>query len=181
MSRLPSPWSPHLPIDMAARPYDTWLRERRSLTARWQRASGAFRVEPVRQAICAPFADEYAMLRLPPRQLAQVRDVVLYCRDVPVGFAHTVVPLLPRGPVRHWLRRLGRRPLGTLLFSHPGFVRLGVEYAAIDARHPLHRGIYQVAGDARLERVYWARRALFAFGEQRILLTEVFLPAVLAY
>lgn len=178
---MSSSWSPHLPVDRAARPYYTWLRERRSLTARWQRISGAFRVEPVRQTVCAPFADERASLRLSPRQLTQVRDVVLYCGDTPVAFAHAATPLTPRGPVRHWLRRLGRRSLGTLLFTHPGFVRLGVEYAAIDARHPLYRGISQAAGDARLERVYWARRALFAFGEQRILLTEVFLPAVLAY
>jgi hypothetical protein len=28
MSRIKSPWSPHLPTALAARPYYTWLRER---------------------------------------------------------------------------------------------------------------------------------------------------------
>ena len=161
MPRIKSPWSPHLPTALAARPYYTWLRERGSLTARWQKSSGAFHVEPVRQTVRLPLADERATLGLPPRRLVRVRDVVLYC-----------------GATQRWLRQLGRRSLGTLLFSHPGFVRLGVDYAAIDARHPLHRGIFTHSQAAQ---TYWARRTLFAFGKQRIALTEVFLPAVLDY
>lgn len=175
---IKSPWSPHLPHAHAARPYDTWLRERRSLTARWQKASGAFRVEPLRQALLPPLADERAVLGLPPRRRAWVRDVVLYCGATPVAFAHAVAPVTPRGAVQRWLRNLGRRSLGTLLFSHPGFVRLAVEYAAIDARHPLHAGIFAYT---RSHERYWARRTLFAFGSQRVVLTEIFLPAVLAY
>lgn len=178
MARIQSPWSPHLPTALAARPYYTWLRERGSLTARWQKSSGAFHVEPIRQAVQWPLADERAALGLPPRRLAWVRDVVLYCGATPVAFAHTATTVAPRGVVQRWLRQLGRRSLGTLLFSHPGFVRLGVDYAAINARHPLHRGIfaYSQAGQK-----YWARRTLFAFGKQRIALTEVFLPTVLDY
>ena len=178
MSRIKSPWSPQLPTALAARPYYTWLRERQSLTARWQKACGAFHVEPIRQALQWPLADERTALGLPPRRRVWVRDVVLYCGNTPVAFAHAATPLMPRGAVQRWLRQLGRRPLGTLLFSHPGFVRLGVDYAAIDARHPLHRGIFV---HSQAGQKYWARRTLFAFGKQRIALTEVFLPAVLNY
>ncbi|AJP48877.1 hypothetical protein PG1C_11440 [Rugosibacter aromaticivorans] len=176
--RISSPWSRHLPLAHTARPYYSWLRERGSLSVRWQKASGAFRVEPVRQARLPPLADEYALLGLPLRRHAWVRDVVLYCGDTPVAFAHAVAPVVPRGAVQHWLRKLGRRSLGTLLFSHPGFVRLGVEYAGIDVRHPLHDGIFT---HNRLHQRYWARRTLFALGAQRVALTEVFLPTVLAF
>lgn len=178
MSRIKSPWSPHLPTALAARPYYTWLRERSSLTARWQKSSGAFHVEPIRQTVRLPLADERATLGLPPRRLVRVRDVVLYCGATPVAFAHTATAVARRGAVHRWLRQLGHRSLGALLFSHPGFVRLGVDYAAIDARHPLHRGIF---AHSQAAQTYWARRTLFAFGKQRIALTEVFLPAVLDY
>jgi chorismate--pyruvate lyase len=181
---MPSPakhliWSSHLPLAHAARPYRSWLCERASLTRRWQKASGGlFHVMPVRQALLAPFVDEYAPLGMARRQRAWVRDVVLYCGDTPVAFAHAVVPVAPRGPLPHWLRRLGCRSLGTLLFSHPGFLRQTMEYAAIDARHPLHSRIFYQC-DPRQR--YWARRSLFKFGAHRVLLTEVFLPAVLAF
>lgn len=182
MSLAKSPWSPHLPLSSAARPYYGWLTERRSLTARWQRASGAFRVEPVRQMLAPPLTDEHALLALPPRRQAWIRDVVLYCGATPVAFAHTAAPTVPRGPVQHWLKRLGKRSLGTLLFSHPGFVRVAVDYAAIDRRHPLHaRLLAYVKSEGNGKPCYWARRTLFAFGRQRVLLTEVFLPAVLHY
>lgn len=171
-------WSSHLPLAHAARPYHGWLCERASLTQRWQKASGAFRVLPVRQDLLAPFADEYAPLDMAPRRRAWVRDVVLYCGGTPVAFAHAVVPVVPRGSLPHWLRRLGCRSLGTLLFAHPRFVRQTMEYAVIDARHPLHSRIFTQC-DPRQR--YWARRSLFSFGAQRVLLTEVFLPAVLAF
>ncbi|MBH1976487.1 MAG: chorismate lyase [Rhodocyclales bacterium] len=173
-----SPWLSHVPLAPAARPYRSWLCEKNSLTQRWQKASGAFHVTPVRQALLLPFNDEQHLLHTPPRQRAWVRDVVLHCGTTPVAFAHTVAPVLPRGPVAHWLQKLGSRSLGTLLFSHPGFIRQKVEYAAIDARHPLHGSIY--FSSVATQR-YWARRTLFSFGLQRVLLTEVFLPAVLAF
>ncbi len=182
MSSVRSPWSPRLPLDAAARPYRNWLTERRSLTARWQRASGAFRVEPVRQCLAAPLADERERLALPPRRPAWIREVVLYCGGTPVAFAHTAASASPRGPVAHWLRRLGRRSLGSLLFSQPGFVRLGVDYAAIDHRHPLHAALCRhVPGAGRGQGHYWPRRTLFAHVRQRVVLTEVFLPAVLHF
>lgn len=182
VSHIQSRWSPRLPLAPEARAYRSWLTERRSLTARWQRASGAFRVEPVRQGIAPPLADEHARLALPPRHQAWTRDVVLYCGTTPVAFAHTAAPTLPRGPVHHWLQRLGKRSLGTLLFSHPGFVRIAVDYAAIDRRHPLHADLLRhIPGEGRGQSRYWARRTLFAYGRQRVVLTEVFLPAVLNY
>lgn len=182
MPLVRSPWSPRLPLAAAARPYRNWLTERGSLTARWQRASGAFRVEPVRQRLAAPLADERERLALPPRRPAWIRDVVLYCGATPVAFAHTAATASPRGPVPHWLKRLGRRSLGSLLFSQPGFVRLGVDYAAIDSRHPLHAALLaSIPSEGRGQPCYWARRTLFVHGRQRVVLTEVFLPAVLQY
>lgn len=174
-----SRWLPAIPSSSAARPYRSWLRERSSLTARWQRASGDFRVFPVRQALSLPLPDERGLLRLASRRLAWVREVVLQCGDTPVAFAHTALAAAPRGRLQRWLRRLGRRSLGTLLFVHPGFVRLASEYCRLDRRHPLHAELVRCTGSR--EPRYWARRTLFAFGDQRVLVTEVFLPAALGF
>jgi chorismate--pyruvate lyase len=47
--------------------------------------------------------------------------VALFCDDQIVVFAHTVLPCQPRGPLTLWLKRLGSRSLGALLFAMPDF------------------------------------------------------------
>jgi chorismate--pyruvate lyase len=73
------------------------------------------------------------------------------------------------------VRGLGNKPLGELLFSHPLVVRRPLHYKALHAHHPLYRSA--VPGDAP-ERL-WARRSLFTLHGAPLLVTEVFLPAIL--
>ncbi len=154
-----------------------WLCEPGSLTARLKRC-GDFRVVLLRQSLSHPNADECSALGLPAsaaRSPCWVREVVLYCAGEPVIFAHTVLPASPRGVLGRWFARLGTRSLGSLLFAHPGFVRGQLSHARLDARHPLHAPAVTALGPSPADGFH-ARRCLHRFGNQSVLVTEVFSP-----
>lgn len=125
-----------------------------------------------------PNRDEGALLHLQPHELAYVREVVLTCNDRPVVFAHSVAGASAlRGP---WaaLTLLGSRPLGEVLFSNPRVVRGCLQYRRVDVRHPLLSQAVR-AGVVPPRAALWARRSLFSLHGQPLLVTEVFLPAIL--
>jgi chorismate--pyruvate lyase len=154
-----------------------WLTDHGSLTQRLQARCPAFRVQRLRQATARPHHDESGALALPAGKSALVREVLLLCGDTPLIFAHTVVPLESlRGPWQA-LTGLGHRPLGAALFANPRVRRFPLEYKHLDARHPLHRAAS--ANTASRHGPLWARRSLFALAGHPLLVTEVFLPAVL--
>jgi len=153
-----------------------WLREPASLTARLQRC-GRFRVAVLRQRLGHANADERVLLGLRANDPCLVREVALYCNEVPVIFAHTVLPASPRGILCRWLARLGSRSLGSLLFAHPAFRRSALAYRAIDRRHPLYAGAAGLCAGQPPSRLA-ARRCVHRFGPQRVLVSEVFLPAM---
>jgi chorismate--pyruvate lyase len=164
-------WRDRLPRGQVERRLASWLTEPGSLTARCQAASSHFRVRLLRFARAPALADEGA-----GRPTVRVREVLLECDGVPVIFAHTTLSTAPGGRLSNWIARLGSRSLGSLLFAHPGFVRGAIEYCRLDARHPLYR---RVAAVAPTGAVLWARRSHHRLGEQEVLVTEVFLPAIL--
>lgn len=146
------------------------LRETGSLTARL-RLSGPVIVQLLRQELDRPQPDERRVLRLAAGRIAPMREVVLRIQGHASVYAHTV----GNSAALEMLRRAGRRPLATVLFTDPR-VRAGPLYhRSLDARHPLYR-----AAAAWCEGIVPcrlpARRALFARGAARLLVTEVFLP-----
>jgi chorismate--pyruvate lyase len=153
-----------------------WLLERGSLTARLQ-TRGRFAVQLLRQGLATPTRDEATALGLKRDHLLWVREVALHVDDAALVFAHTVLPRRPRGPLTHGLARLGSRSLGALLFAHPGFARGAITSRRLDHRHALFQPAIEAlqltdSPPASL----WARRSLFTFGAQRVLVTEVFSP-----
>lgn len=152
----------------------SWLKEPDSLTARLQKHCRAFRVRPVAQGLQRPLAGESGPLR---PGLRQVREVVLECDGQAVIFAHTLLSTARRGRLTRWLAGLGSRSLGSLLFSHPGFVRGPLAYCRLDQRHPLYQ---RAASFVALPPVLWARRSCHRLGAQQLMVTEVFLPAILS-
>ncbi len=160
-------------------PFRDWLLDRGSLTARIQ-GRGRFAVRVLRQGRASPTADEALALGLADSRHAWVREVVLSCDEQIVVFAHTVLPCQPRGPLTLWLKRLGSRSLGALLFAHAGFIRGAMNFNRIDRRHELFAPAVtalQLAEQA--PRWLWARRSHFGFGAQCVLVTEVFSPRLL--
>lgn len=161
---------PQLRQDQSLR---SWLAETGSLTARLQAQCVSFRVRLLSNALEKPLSDE-GILSASRRKL-QVREVMLECDGQPVIFAHTVLSTATGGRLSLWLARLGSRSLGSLLFSHPGFVRGPIEYCRLDARHRLYQ---RAATCAAVPAVLWARRSRHRLGQQVVMVTEVFLPAI---
>lgn len=147
-----------------------WLRETGSLTARLQQC-GPTAVQLLHQGLRRPPRDARRVLRLAAGRVAPVREVVLRVAGHVAVFAHTVA----NRAAWKLLQRAGRRPLATVLFTDPR-VRPGpLRYRQLDARHALYRAAIAWCEDAP-PRHLAARRALFARGTARLLVTEVFLP-----
>ena len=157
-------------------PYRTWLTRQGSLTARLQARCGRFRVAGVRQWRGPVPADEARRLGRCGGP-ALIREVVLRCDGAPAVFAHSVLPGASLTGAWRGLGRMGNRSLGAALFKTPAVRRGRLEYARLDARHTLYARAASLL-DAP-PRGLWARRSRFRLGGRAILVTEVFLPAVL--
>lgn len=154
-----------------------WLTAGGSLSWRIQARYGRFGVQRVRQERDAPWRDEAALLGLSPDRHALVREVVLKCGEVPVVFAHSVArPESLNGPWRG-LKKLGSRPLANVLYEDPCIQRRPLAFRKVNQRHPLYRQAEKVLGPLPPE--LWARRSVFVRQGQPLLVTELFLPAIL--
>lgn len=154
-----------------------WLRDPGSLTRSVIAAcDDRFRVELLSQRHAPAYPGEVRMLRSGRAQAMLIREVRLYCGPDAWVFARTVLPMRSlRGPVRA-LTRLGRRPLGEVLFADPATRRLRVEVARVTPRHRLFaRATSHLAEPPA---TLWGRRTLFEYAGERILVNELFLPAV---
>lgn len=154
-----------------------WLTNQGSLTRRLKHRCGTFSVQPTRIGIFRAGQDENPFLKIASNRLAYVREVILHCDNHPVVFAHSVVSLKSlRGP---WaaVTRLGTRPLGEALFSNPRVIRGRLQYRRIPPRHTLARQA-ALAGVSDGHKPLWARRSLFTLQGHPIMVTEIFLPAI---
>ena len=97
--------------------------------------------------------------------------------DLPLVFAHSVVAQRhTHGPWRA-IRGLGSRPLAELLFADRSVVRQPLHYRAIRANDPLGRRVLRSLPKTTFP--LWARRSAFFKDGVPLLVTEVFLPAIL--
>ena len=153
-----------------------WLSDCGSLTQRLKARCTSFRVVPLATGMARANADEYALLGMVPGSRAYVREVMLLCDEVPVVFAHSVLP--PAGLRGGWdgITRLGSRSLGEALFSDHRIERQPLAYRSVRRGHPLYRSAarQQPATVSSL----WARRSVFCLNGHPLLVTEVFLPAI---
>lgn len=161
--------------------YRHWLIERGSLTKRLQSKTQQFAVRPLLLKNGKPQQDELSDLALVAHQHALLREVLLIGDGLPQVFAHSVLPRKSLRGIWYGLSRLGNKPLGAALFADPCVSRVPLEYKKIARHHSLYRkaALYLENPPSAL----WARRSIFyrntAFKRDAIMVTEVFLPAVL--
>lgn len=157
-----------------------WLTNRDSLTARLTARCAQFRVQRLSQhkALCLP--DEYAVIGLPQRRQVHEREVILRCDEEAMIYGHTVVPLSATATQWPLFQGLGERSLGSTLFNDPQVVRGTLFYARLHQTHPLMRRIVRALPALSAERSLAARRSLFWRKGACLMVTEVFLPAVLS-
>ena len=158
--------------------YAPWLRTDGSLTLRIQQRCDNFSVRNVHNRLATAAYDETSLLGLPAQQKIYTREVFLHADGKPVVYAHSVVAAQHLRGAWHALRNLGNRPLGALLFAHPLVQRSALHFHALKPNHPLYRRA-AVALDTPPQKL-WARRSLFILRNAPLLVTEIFLPDILA-
>lgn len=156
-----------------------WILHKDSMVRALQQWSGSLvQVRVLRDRSGQLLPDE-AMLLGRRRGRARVREVVLYAGRLPVLAARTVC--IARRLLAHsQLISLGRRALGELLFAHGRPRWLQREHARIGPGMRLDSLVRQAVPDppAFVRRCH-ARRTLFLFDGLPLLVTEIFLPAML--
>jgi chorismate lyase len=174
-------WHRHVGAVNAPADVSAWLTAPGSLTARLVAHSRAFRVQRLHQQTALCLADEAGAIGMGRPGRVLEREVLLRCDDVAVVFAHTVVPLSNSATDWPLFGGLGERSLGSTLFYDPLVRRGELEFARLRASHPLVRRAALALGKSVLEHpIYYARRCLYRRHRGSLLVTEVFLPTVLA-
>ena len=147
-----------------------WLLDDGSLTRHLiDLNTGPFQVQRLYQGWQVPLPSERSLLNIPPRQLALVREVALLVGRNAVVFARSVFPHTSlTGSLTH-LRKLQNKPLGAILFNHPGMHRSPFELARLRGNSDYLPPVLQQGDDA------WARRSRFTIENKALLVSEVFL------
>ncbi|MCG8612898.1 MAG: chorismate lyase [Pseudomonadales bacterium] len=165
--QLPPQWRP-------------WLLDRGSLTQRLiELSQGHFSVRVLNFQFDYPSLNERKQLKLPERRVALIREVELLCRNIPAVYARSIIPLNTLTGKEKQLRKLGKTPLGAVLFRskamHRGPITLCHERVkdipGLRARQNRHI-------DAEFK--IWGRSSLFFLHEKPILVAEYFLPELLS-
>jgi chorismate--pyruvate lyase len=154
-----------------------WLSDKGSLTRSVVASCpGKFAVDVIQQQHGAALPSENKLLATGPAQAMVVREVRLNCDKDCWVFARTLIPLLGLRGVALGLTKLGRRPLGEVLFSDPTTRRLRVEVARVLPRHHLFAKATRHLSHP--PKVLWGRRTLFEYGDCPILVNELFMPGI---
>ncbi len=165
------------PLCLAPRALRPWLTEAGSLTTRLRQAFPVLQVRVLRQGWQPSLQNEAQALHLSRTStLVAGREVLLMQGDMPLVFARSTTRREALRGGFQLFEQAGTRPLGALLFADPAITRSALSWRCVDRRHPLWQKAQAAAGPlpARL----WARRSVFFAGRDRLLVTELFLPAV---
>lgn len=177
--RLEPRWQAHSPLARhgASDELLDWLLDAGSLTRRLQQTCGGrFRVEPLSQQWRRPMLNEAQALGVLPHERCFVREVRLLCDDQPWVFARTVIPVRTLTGPRRRLLRLGKKPLGAVLFADPTMTRSGIEIAKLVPGQPLFERATR--GLAAKPMHIWGRRSAFFLDRYPLLVNEIFLPGI---
>ena len=176
-------WHAHVNAVNATPALRHWLTGGGSLTAKLKAHSRAFRVQCLHQETARCLTDEAAIIGLHRAGRVWEREVLLRCDGQPAVFGHTVVPMQATATDWPLFSALGERSLGTTLFGDRMVRRGTLEFARLRAGHPLvQRAQAALARDGRPadeQALFFARRCLYQRHQGLLLVTEVFLPAVL--
>ena len=177
MKRLQNNWQPRPAY--AQRSYHRWLTDRGSLTRRLQARCPAFSVRAVHQRLDNPCRDEMPLIKSRRKERVVVREVYLYCHETPVVFAHSVLKRRNLRGAWRSISQQGVKPLGAALFANPLVKRTPLYFKKLTLHHELYPRACRLL--KTLPNHLWARRSVFILRGRPIMVTEVFLPAILEF
>ncbi|WP_440875271.1 chorismate--pyruvate lyase family protein [Thalassotalea sp. PLHSN55] len=155
-----------------------WLLDPNSLTARLKTHCQQFKVQVLGQSI-EPCSAEEANNDIDAGEQVLVREVLLYCDDIPQVFARSLMPLSSLTGEQQQLAHLGTQSLGQVLFNHPDLTRKCIEISSFDSSSSvadLSRYL-----DLNVEKPLWGRRSVFVLAQKPVMVAEIFLPNAFAY
>ena len=154
-----------------------WLLDPGSLTSRLLHyCPDNFQVRPRAQYWSRPMLNEAQALGVNPQHICFIREVHLLCGKQPWVFARTVIPVTSLSGPRRRLARLGKKPLGAVLFADPHMRRSGIEIARLLPFHTLYQHAVEPL-NSRPEEI-WGRRSAFYLNDRPLLVNEIFLPGI---
>ena len=166
-------WQDYRHFNTVQLPRETrgWLLDQGSLTQRLIKASGGqFKVQVLSQSWQRPRLSERALLDMPVREVAIIREVLLLCRNKPWVFARSVMPAKSLVGGLRRLRNFDDSSLGAMLFRDTSMRRHPFQLARIDGDS---QGIPHVV---QQKASLWGRRSRFELGGKPLMVSEIFLP-----
>ncbi|NOQ90746.1 MAG: chorismate lyase, partial [Gammaproteobacteria bacterium] len=113
-----------------------WLFDTSSLTARMIELCGSdFSVRLISQQRQLLGREESAAMSLQNVHSALVRQVLLCCKDQPLVYARTVIPVTTIQGAQRRYANMGNRPLGAMLFSDRTMQREAVQVTVLPDGH----------------------------------------------
>jgi chorismate--pyruvate lyase len=169
-------------LHRAPRKWQTWLGDTGSLTQKIECAIGQ-KLEVVVSRDCRQNLNSDESRYFHDKiQRCRVREVLLCAHGVPLVMAYSIIPSSSSSGSNRQVLRLGQKPLGAVLFAksriHSKRKPLR-EIARLDKQSVLWKKCFQQYPD--LPSICWARRTLYQLQGRPLLVTEVFLPALLNY
>ena len=156
----------------------SWLLDPSSLTARLSQCCQQFRVEVIGQEIQLCSAQE-ATTDINVGEDVLVREVLLFCDDIPQVFARSLLPLKSLTGEEQQLAHLGNQSLGQVLFSKNELRRKCIEISNFSENSQVAMLAKQLGLIAQGE--LWGRRSTFMLHNKAIMVAEIFLPNAFAY
>ncbi len=155
----------------------SWTYESGSLTRRLRDFYGdAVSVKILFHRWETPFLSERRLLTQPENRYCLIREVLLHAAGKPLILARTIIPEQTITGAHRNLSHLGNRPLGEVIFSYPKLERLEMDVTLI-AQNTWSQNAINLA---KINQPIWGRRTVYAIARRSLLVSEFFLPDVLA-
>jgi chorismate--pyruvate lyase len=183
-SRLRSAWNrvDSGELHQAPRKWQPWLSDTGSLTQKIEQVIGQkLEVLVLRDCRQNLDSDESRYFHFKIKR-CRIREVLLCANGIPLVMARSIIPTMSSCGSNHEVLRLGKKPLGAVLFaktrmhSHQKPLRV---IARLDKNSTLWKKCIQQYPE--LPSVSWARRTLYKLKGHPLLVSEVFLPALTSY
>ena len=169
-------------IHQAPRNWQSWLSDTGSLTQKIERAIGQkLEVLVLRDFRQNLDGDESRYFHLKTTR-CRISDVLLCYKGTPLVMARSVIPTFSSSGSNQAVLRLGKKPLGAVLFSkirNRSKKKSLREIARVNKRSSLWRQCHRKYED--LPSPLWARRTLYTLKGRPLLVCEIFLPELLKY
>ena len=169
-------------LHQAPRKWQSWLGDTGSLTQKIELAIGQkLEVLVLRDCRQNLNSDEGRYFHFKINR-CRVREVLLCVNGIPLVMAHSIIPTASSSGSNHDVLRLGKKPLGAVLFAKTRMhskKKPMREIARLDKQSVLWKKCFKQFPE--LPKTAWARRTLYNLKGRPLLVSEVFLPALLNY